>query len=252
MTKAFLYFLCLTFIIFFVGCQKDTVAPEITITETDAADVLGSALASSSKGLIWQLGIGAEVADSGEIPLLGKISAAPIETTVTKQGSFGGYSYLYTARYRYEFSLLNDSLSFQYWLRGSYSTPRISADDSVWAGLMITQFLGRDSCMINGTYNRSGTHTLKIREQKQFTSQITATLTNVVFDKVTKRALYGNITVTVSGESSTGNTFSYSGVLSIYGNEQVFLILNDMVYELDLVTGNATWIPDDDDDDGGL
>jgi hypothetical protein len=106
--------------------------------------------------------------------------------------------------------------------------------------------------MINGTYNRSGTLTLKIREQKQFTSQITATLTNVVFDKITKRALYGNITVTVSGESSTGNTFSYSGVLSIYGNEQVFLILNDMVYELDLVTGNATWIPDDDDDDGGL
>jgi hypothetical protein len=103
--------------------------------------------------------------------------------------------------------------------------------------------------MINGTYNRLGTHTLRIREQKQFTSRVTATLTNVVFDKVTKRAVYGTITLNVSGESSTGNTFSYSGVLAIYGNVPASLILNDVTYEVDLNTGNATWVEDD---DGGL
>ncbi len=245
MKKIIIFSLCLLFFPF-VGCQKDTVAPEITITEDDAADILGSALASSAKGLVWQMGIGSELADSGEIPSLQKISAAPIETTVTKQGSFGGYSYQYTARYRYEFSLLRDSLSFQYWLKGTYSTPRISADDSAWADLRITEFLGRDSCMINGTYNRLGIHTLKIREQKQFTSQITATLANIVFDKVTRRAMYGTITLNVSGESSTGNAFSYSGVLAIYGNVPASLILDDVMYEVDLITGNATWIEDDD------
>ena len=248
MKKIIIFSLCLLFFPF-VGCQKDTVVPEITITEDDVADVLGSTLAYSSKGLVWQMGVGSELADSGEISSLQKTSAAPIETTVTKQGSFGGYSFQYTARYRYEFSLLKDSLSFQYWLKGTYSTPRASADDSAWADLRITKFLGSDSCMINGTYNRLGTHTLKIREQKQFTSRVTATLTNVVFDKVTKKAMYGTIALNVSGESSTGNTFSYSGVLAIYGNVPASLILNDVTYEVDLNTGNATWVEDD---DGGL
>jgi hypothetical protein len=253
MTKSFSYIISLIVISFFISCQKDTVAPEVNITEDDAADVLGSVIASSSKGLITQLAVGVDIADSGEIPGLQKIIAPPIDTTITKQGSFGGYSYQYIARYRYEFSLLSDSLRFQYWLKGAYSTPRVSADDSSWAELRLTQFLGKDSCMINGTYSRLGSHSLKVRDKKQFNSQITATLNNIVFDKKTKQALYGTISFTISGESSTGKAFSYSGILSIYGNIPASLILNDLTYEIDLNTGYATFIPDDDgDDDGGL
>ena len=238
----------------FAGCQKDTVAPEITVTEDDAADVIGIALASNSRGMISQFGIGSEIIDSGKFPAFHKAAIVPIETTVTRQGSFGGYSYQYTARYRYEFSLLNDSLNFQYWLKGAYSTPRISADDSAWSDMKITR-LGNDSCRINGTYNRIGSHALKIRDQKQFHISVTAVLSNIIYNQTEQRAVYGSMTLMVSGESSTGTAFAYSGVLSVYGNLPASLILEDRLYEVDLSTGIATFIPDDDDgddDDDGL
>lgn len=244
-----LKFFYLTFSLFliFSGCQKDTVTPPITITEEDVADVIGSSFANSSRGLIWQLGLGTEIADSDKIPSLMKNSIyIPIETTITRQGTLGGYTYQYTVRYRYEFSLLKDSMDLKYWIKSSYSTPRISSNDTGWADLKFTRFLLHDSCTINGTFNREGIHTSRVREMKQFTNKLAATLINVIVDKRTKRVVHGTININAEGTSSDGTAYSYTGVLSIFNDSIATLILNDQTFEIDLITGNTTWIEDDD------
>lgn len=248
-------FLCVAFFLIFSGCQKDTVTPPITITENDIADVIGSSFASSSKGLIWQIELGTEVVDSEKIPVFMKNNfIIPIETTITRQGSLGGYSYQYTVRYRYEFSSFKDTMDFLYWIKSSYTTPRMISNDTGWANLKFTKYLLSDSCTINGTFNREGVHSSKVREMKQFTNKMSATLINIIFDKRIKKVVHGTINIQVEGKSSDGTSYSFSGVLTIYNESIASLILNDQTFEIDLVTGNTTWIEDngDDDGDGGL
>jgi len=241
------FYLTFLLVLIFSGCQKDTVTPPIIITEDDVADAIGSSFATSSRGLVWQLGVGTEIADSDKVPSIMKNSMIiPIETTITRQGTLGGYTYQYTVRYRYEFSILKDSMDFMYWIKSNYTTPRISSSDTGWANFKLTKFVLRDSCTINGTFNKEGIHTSKVRGMKQFTNRLTATLIDVIVDKRTKRVVHGTINIIAEGESSDGTAYSYTGVLSIFSDSIATLILNDQTYEIDLITGNTTWIEDDD------
>jgi len=224
----------------FIGCQKSEESPldpGVTISEDDAADMIGNAVAGglATGGLSQQFSEAAIVAGGGSLP------KTLFDTVIVRQRSVGVYSYLYTFRYGYNFFRAGDSLAFLYTMRGIYDTPRMSSDDSASAALHLSHILPPDTVyQVDGTYLRLGTQSSKLRGKNQFSSRLSMTFSDFRISKANRKILSGQMSVVFSARNSTGTSFEYLGTLTIIGDQLASLILNDVTYDVDLATGQVT------------
>ncbi len=248
-----LIFVGIIFALILYGCKKDDnpVTPQSPLSETDAANLIAASLggSASTNGISSQIEEAATVAGGGG---LGKRSDSQsslipgFDTTIVKSDTIGLYSYHYTFHYSYSFSNFGNRLDFLYTMKGVYDTPRVSSDDSANASLVITHIVDADTqYTLNETYLRLGSQSSKVGDKVQFTSTISIMLANIKVSKSTKKIQSGTGTISVSGQTNDGRSFSFTATILFVGNQQAILSVNSRSFNVNLVTGTATELSPD-------
>lgn len=219
------------------GCNKEK--DDLAGYEDEAADVVAGSLAGekSTQGVAGQAEDVVEMTREAQ-SAFGKF--ADFDTTVYRKGSLtGGYIWDYTFHFSWAYGSVN-SVIFTYDMKGSYDTPRLGSSDSSDASWTVTGLLPRDSSLvINGTYERKGSQVSKVRNKRSLTTNTVISLKDMTIGKVSKRITGGTADCSISGSVSDGKTFSFTGKVVFHGNQTATLTINDSVYELNLITGNA-------------
>ena len=212
------------------SCKKQEDAGA-AVTEEEAVAVVSQAVLPESGGIAVQ------VADAAS--MAGKYSSycgVTRDTSIVRSSVAGALvSYQLSAAWSWTLTCAASS-RFSYSFQGScsYDAPRVSSDDRLSATLSIT---GIEPAVAKYTVNtnltRKGTQVAKVRRQNSFSSELNFTGTNVEVDKTSRQIVAGTLAVTLSGSTSGGRSFNYSGTLVFKGNKTAALTLgNSTVYSL--------------------
>lgn len=224
----------LTLIGMTAGCgDNNSVETTGGLTESDAALIVANSFGAgtSTYGLIGQIEETASLATGGSFGKIGQLTAALRETTITRQKTSGVYTYSYT--FHFSYGLVGASFDVLYDMKGTYTTPRVSSNDSANAVLHFTDLLA-NPVALNGTYLRLGSETFKIGETKQLNTTVQGTLSNITIDKNTKRVTGGTVALAVTAERDDGSTITLDGTLTFLGNHQATLVINGKTFALNL------------------
>lgn len=227
--KRFLY---ATFIIVayaVASCKKDNndMNAQSGVTEDDAVDVVTQSVDANSGGLSVQAESAATLSvNTGYLSACG----VPKDSTISGSGTgTGPVSWSYNFNWHWMLSCTtNVPQQFDLTYRGrvNYDGPRITTNDTSSATLTVTG-LGISSTQwtVNGNLTRTGTKTSKVGRQLTFTCTSTFTSNDIKVDKVTKKIVAGTVVVDISGTSSNGRSFHYTGTLTLNGSNAGRLIL---------------------------
>lgn len=208
----------LLFAAVFTACDEE-VATE-AINEDEAYTVIENAMSLESAGTTEQTATMAEVAHA--IPNQSWLCGLTADTVITRTRTNGLVTYDYTFTWNWELKCPNGSptqLEGLYTMQGIYDTPRMSSDDTASHSYILDNINTTDTFFVlNGTYQRDGSQTSKIRQQHTFTSQLTINNTNVHISKATRRIISGTGTFTLQAQSTSGNSRSLSGNIAYNGD----------------------------------
>ena len=222
----------------FTSCAKDDETTDIQANE--AVEVIESALANESNGMSKTMSTTLDYATTQNVfttvPYLN--CGQDYAQSYTENYSTSNYSYSYTAQRNAQLNCdangnrqtFNSNTNFS----GSYSTPRMSSNDTIETLFSVTGLTATGSTTIfNGSYTRKGTQVSKIRNTS-FNSTLTYNLSNINVNKTTFMIQSGSASVNFVGVSSSGNQYTYSGTITFNGNETAILVLNGNTYTISL------------------
>jgi len=257
-----------TLAILFSGCKKDTTTTTDTSSPTtdEAASTIGASVSSNGYGLTSQ------IQDAVPVGTSGKFSFSPsselknqslqvgksLETTagitslcgfkkdtVITRASSDTSSIQYSFYLHYNFmvnctSNIPSSMIFMDSTSGKYAGPRITFNGSSTANTTLTFPSGAgDSVVVfNGTFVRNGSTVSKVGNKSTFTSKVTLNLVNLAVSKTTRLITSGTGTITISGTSSKGKTFTYTGTVDFSTKNVLAVNILGTIYHFDLRTGN--------------
>ena len=210
----------------FSSCKKDS-ADDQSITNEDIAEAVSQSVSPSSAGLVAQTDIAAEIAINKHLAC-----GATKDSVFTGQSSLGA---AITYFYRHE---LNRTLScnegvpsvlnLSYKGKTTYTTIRMSSNDSAWAAGTITGLEpASNNLVLNQEYTRKGSQQSLVGRKRSFTSTITISSTDITVSKITRKIISGTATVQFEGKTSGGITVSRGGAIIFEGNQKATLRLNN-------------------------
>jgi hypothetical protein len=211
----------------FSSCKKDnaknTAAASGTVTEQDAARATIDAVDPTTGGMVSQLNSSVAVFTTATIPC-----SVKKDTTITGSSISGVTpSFTYSLSWNYLFDCSAQSLTFNFSGNSSYSGVILSSSGTSSGGFVMTGLLPDTSqYTFNTTYTRTGTTSLNTGKKVTFTSDVEITSSNIIIDKTTQEIVSGSATVTVSGASTTGNSYNFAGTITFSGDKKGSLVLN--------------------------
>lgn len=202
----------------FVACDSETATE--AINEEEAFTVIENAMSLESAGTTEQT---ATIAEVGRfIPNQTWLCGITADTVINRSRNAGLVTYDYTFTWNWEIKCPNGSptqLEGLYTMHGIYDTPRMSSDDTASHSYILDNVNTTDTFFVfNGTYQRDGSQTSKIRQQHTFTSQLTINNTNVHIAKSDRHIISGTGTFTLQAQSTSGNSRSLSGNIVYNGD----------------------------------
>lgn len=231
----------------FPGCKNaddGLPGPSNAVPTRIVADLAAAALGggSATQGIAAQLEGAAVYAGGGNFPKrAGEADIRPFDTTIVRDGGNGWATYHYEFTYSISVTNFGNRMSILYSMRGTFDTPRMSSVDSANGSITFDHIIDADTVyLVNSAYTRRGTQQSKVDEELEFTSTITSSLTDVRISKATNQIVSGAGTMTVSGELSTGGSFSYTVSVLFLGSQQAMLTVNGVSYMANLAVGTAT------------
>ncbi|HWB24999.1 MAG TPA: hypothetical protein VG738_05945 [Chitinophagaceae bacterium] len=212
-------------LIFTTSCNKDassgSSSTNTTVTEQDAADAITEAVTPESAGLSAQVNDATVIATSNAFTC-----GTSYDSSIARSSASGAaISYSFTLAWNWKLSCTSPA-NFTASFNGhtTYDAPRISSNDSSNGSFVITGLAPADNAYtFNSTYVRNGSEQSKVNNKNSFTSKITITSSNITVDKVTQEITGGTAAATISGESSSGKSFSFSGNITFNGNKKATL-----------------------------
>jgi hypothetical protein len=228
------------------GCgENETITdPTASATEDDVADLIANSLGGSQStyGLTAQMDEVAVLVATSSLGKAGSDYAASgimLDTLIVRADTLMGGMYFYHYTFRYTYTLSPSAVAFTYSMHGVYDSPRMASDDSADAALSVA--IGPQSLVFNGSYDRLGSQTSKVRTQHRFTSRIMATITNVTFDRATRLISGGSAEYAISGQGDGGHAFTYVASLQFGNrNRRASLLVNGKSYTINLETGEVS------------
>jgi len=207
------------------SCKKDassgSTSTATTVTEQDAADAVTNAIAPTSAGVTAQVSDATVMAASAAYPCGQSFDSSIIRSSA----SGAAISWSYTLGWGWKLtcgSPANFAASFNG--HSMYDALRMSSSDSSKGSFTVTGLSPADAdYTFNTSYERNGSQQSKIGNKNAFTSKITVTSTNIKVDKATREIISGAADVTISGASSSGKSFSFSGTLTFNGGKTAVL-----------------------------
>ncbi len=213
----------------FTSCRKDDDdSTSYTVSEEEAAEVIIKSIEEDAGGFTIQI---VEACDYVEIYNETIYCGEPESASVSGSNPSGT-----VITYNYDYSwdwVLNCSgntpSSFEFSFEGnsSYDAPRMASSDDVSADLTITGLgAGSNYYVFNQTIERDGSQQSKIRSKRSFTSNTVIETSDLTVKKSTQSIQSGTATATITGSSSTGESFSFYGSIVFNGNQTATLTMN--------------------------
>lgn len=208
------------------ACSKNEEKPNAA-TEEEAMEMAVQAVGPESGGLVLQTNASLTLSLTNMNALNCGVKK---DSTITKTGGSGDRTYSFsfswsrlltcsgTVPSKYEHTFSGNS---------TYTTPKMSSDDKSSGSFVVTGLEPVNTeITLNQTYERSGTQQSKVKDMKSFTSKVNIQTTNVKINKITRQVLSGAGVINISGTSSTGGTFNYTGTIVFNGGNKATININ--------------------------
>lgn len=235
----FFFFMLLTLAFGFTSCNKDDNDDTSIIATEEAVAVVESALISGTAGIADEVSDATLVAlEYTEKDLNGGNCGETFDSTLTRNVNRDRVTASYTSTWLWTVNCNNvmipTSLDFARTTSGEYETRRLNSDDNAASEWTIDGLISGDVWTLNGTYNRTGSQTSKVRDMNTFTSELDMNLSALTVNKNTLEIDGGTGTFTLVGNNTNGNSFSFEGSISFLGNGMATVTINGETYEIDL------------------
>jgi hypothetical protein len=218
-------------IIAMTGCKKNEETPILDATTEEAAAIMATSFCTGNAGTMTQ------VEDAVELANTQALKSALYDSSFTIASAPGAsITYQYQVNYSYGFVGANN-YQLAYDAAGTYNSPSVSASINAEGSMTVTGFISGDAYVVNGISGREGTFSMKIGNNNSITGSVSSTVTNFRYSKTTGLCESGTATVIVSGSTSTGRSFSFTGTLVYLGNYTASLTLSGKTYTVNITTG---------------
>ncbi len=212
-------------ILLFSSCKKENDTVANTMTDEEAAKVISLSISDNSQGLATQT---TEITSRAN--MYSSICGYSKDSTISKVNTAGIYTWNYIFNWQWTVvcnGVVPTVMNANYKMKGMYDAPRMSSNDSAVANLAVTNLVTGSQYILNGSYTRDGSQISKVRNKNSFTSKVTMNLSNLQLIKSTGQIASGSASVTITGNTSTGNSFSYSGTIAFNGAKTATITLNN-------------------------
>lgn len=238
-------FLAIACIVLMASCNEESTP---IIDTEEAADLVGSSLATNSSGVNAVAADVAEAANNGVENAGGRVQTCGVEETASYTRTSPGGSditYDYSLSYSYLLSCTNanipETFSADLDYSGVFESTRVKSDNTGAAELEVGTLEGSFTTFeINGTFTRNGSFESKVQNKTNSTSSIEFTLSKLTVSKSTQQITGGTATVTVTGSVSGKGDFSKTATVTFLGNLQGEIAIDGTTYSVNLTTGEIT------------
>lgn len=215
----------LTTLVFLASSCKKENNNAAVMTEEEAAEAITLSVSGNTNALSTQA---TEIAATANA--YSAVCGYSKDSTITRANTSGNYTWNYTFKWSWSAVCAGNvpsSINANYKMKGSYNAPRMSSNDSASANLVVSNLIAGSQYIYNGTYTREGSQTSKIRNKNTFTSKVILNVSNLKVNKVSGQIDAGTSTVAITGNTSTGNSFSYGGNITFNGSKTATITLNN-------------------------
>lgn len=218
----------------FTGCKKEEETSAITTTTEEAASIMATSLCTANAGTITQVEDAVALAE----PTLYKSSLYDSTFTIS---SLPDAIITYQYQMNYSFGFLNaNTYQLVYSASGNCDSPAQVSTITSSGTIGVTGFVSGTSFVCNGDATSEGTFAMKIGNANSLTATVTTKITDFTASKETGQLLSGTAVMTVSGKTSNGATFGFTGTLVYEGNYTGTLTINNDKFYISLKTGTVS------------
>ena len=240
--------LALIFVFALSSCNKDdNPSPNQVISNDESADEVAGFISSDVSTTSSDLDFLIKDAQKGRLATNGRTEACGVSYDTIINRSFSGTYLTFndTLQYGYSVSCTNvgvpSTLTYTVNARGSRSGNRLTSQGTSVGALSAAGFeVSKSSYSVNGTFNRTHAVTQKNGAQKTFNSQLETTLSNLSVNKSTKVIQGGTASITASGTSSSGGSYTYTALVVFNGDGTADVTINSSAYLVNTKTGQVT------------
>lgn len=212
------------------ACKKDSNgSTSATVTEADAVELTTDAIEPATGGMAIQANSSVTIYASASTKLSCGVSKDTTITGVSVAGAVPSYSYSLNWNYQLKCDASPQTFSFNFTGGSTYSGLLMSSNDSSTGTFMVSTTPAAANYTVNTSYERKGTQTSKVGQQKGFTSDLKITSGNVLISKTTGEIVSGIGTVSITCSTTGGKSFSFGGTITFKGNKQATVVLNSGV-----------------------
>jgi hypothetical protein len=254
-------------LLFIVACTKNGNNPNAVaaVSTDDAADMVGSSLASNYNGLAT---VTDDVTNAGTSLTASSIATSHgssfnslnsnpnvvttidkkqlacglvVSDTVTRSGGSNSVNYSYNSIYNFTLNCNNsvpsDMTSILAY-NGSFSGPIWLLTDTGSTTFTVTGLAPQATdFVLSGEYKRHGTFKSKIDSTKHGYRVVDIVVTTLTLMKPSRTIVSGNATIAINGYTPKKGKFTYNGTLVFNNDGTANLTISGIVYNINLATG---------------
>ncbi len=218
----------------------------IGIATEEAAEIVGTSLASSSAGLV---GMTTETAStSAEVIETNAANLCALEEDSTFSWASQAASPIsFSAELSYSYAIscnavnLPESIAFDLTYSSSFDGARMASSNTGGSNWTLTSLNALyTSFELNGTYSRTGTFESKIWRKSTTNATANFVLDGLVLDLPTESITSGTATYTLAGTGPQGNPYSLEGTVTFIGQGKATVVVQGRSFMVDLETGEIT------------
>ncbi len=239
--KKLTFLLILSMVFFGTACNKDAndTPKEEAITTEETIALVEAALMEGAEGITHEVEDAVEVAELVLEKTLnntycGLSKDSTLSRSLNRPRLAGEYSTTWMWMLNCNEQEIPVNLTFARKASGSYESLRLISDDQANSDWVLDNLVYGTEYVLNGTYKREGTQASKVRAQNTFSSTVEFTVTDLSVGKIKRRINSGSANLLITGQASTGESFSISGTVEFLGDGVATVTINGEVYEIDL------------------
>jgi len=210
----------------------DRMSSEDAISEDEVVDIIENTISSESEGYLAQVQDAADIVDSYESSslkalvsdtTLSQYCGMGFDSTITRSKTTGTRTYSFEFSWAWSLSCTEldhpESFDFSFSGNGNYDALRMSSDDEFSTTFMLSGLEATSlEFMFNGTYTREGTQQSKVLDKQSFESKVVLSASDITLGKLSRTINGGEISFTLTGNSSGGDSFSKNGTIVLNGD----------------------------------
>jgi len=209
------------------ACKKDSnSSTSATVTESDALELTTDAIQPSTGGMTVQANSSVSIYATASTKLSCGVTKDTTIAGASVAGAVPSYNYSLSWNYSLACDVSPQTFTFNFTGSSNYSGLLMTSSDASTGTFLVSTTPAADSYTVNTSYERKGTQTSKVGQKKGFTSDLKITSTNVLISKSTKEIISGTGTVSITGTTTGGKSFSFGGTITFKGNKQATVLFN--------------------------